>query len=180
MNIVSIFERSKDCLYAVKYDESELDALEFLQETWSDAEELRKFFIQFKKDYEAYYGKAKISSIVEKAIEDADTLFETLFELAEDEAGKHLSKFFKPLNNKEAGKSYELQQLKAYGTLSNSFLRVYAIRYGTSYVITGGAIKLTDWMKDRDHTKKELYKLNLVRDYLQEKGEEGEFVYLDM
>ncbi|WPR77039.1 hypothetical protein [Algoriphagus sp. NG3] len=180
MNIVSIFERSKDCLYAVKYDDSELDALELLQEYWSDKYELRKFFIHYKKDYEAYYGKAKISSIVEKAIEDADLLFETLFELAEDESGKHLSEFFKPLHNKEAGKAYELQQLKAYGTSNNSFLRVYAIRYGTSYVITGGAIKLTDQMKDRKHTKKELYKLNLVRDYLQEKGEEGEFVYLDL
>lgn len=98
-------------------------------------------------------------------------IFETLFELAEDESGKHLSEFFKPLHNKEAGKSYELQQLKAYGTLSNSFLRVYAIRYGTSYVITGGAIKLTDQMSQRDHTKKELYKLNLVRDYLKEHGD---------
>lgn len=180
MKIVSIFEHSKDCLYAVKYDESELDALEILQKSWEDPEELRKFFIQYKKDYEAYYGKARISSIIEKTIEDADTLFETLFELAEDESGKHLSEFFKPLHNTEAGKAYELQQLKAYGTLSNSFLRVYAIQYGTSYVITGGTIKLTDQMKDRKHTKDELYKLNLVRDYLQEKGEEGEFVYLDI
>lgn len=61
MNIVSIFERSKDCLYAVKYDESELDALEILQEYWEDPEELRKFFIQYKQDYEAYYGIARIS-----------------------------------------------------------------------------------------------------------------------
>ncbi len=44
--------------------------------------------------------------IVDKAIDDADLLFETLFELAEDETGKHLSEFFKPLHNKEAGKAY--------------------------------------------------------------------------
>ncbi|WP_075351243.1 hypothetical protein [Algoriphagus marinus] len=180
MNIVTIFERSRDCLFAVKYDDNKLDALEILQETWSDPEELRKFFIQYKKDYEAYYGKARISSIVEIAIDDADLLFETLFKLAEDESGSHLGEFLKPLHNKEAGKAYDLQQLKGYGTLNNSFLRVYAIRYGNSYVITGGAIKLTDQMKDRKHTKDELYKLNLVRDYLQEKGEEGEFVYLDI
>ncbi|MDR7130176.1 hypothetical protein J2X69_002524 [Algoriphagus sp. 4150] len=180
MNIVSIFERSKDSLYAVKYDEEPLDALELLQEYWSDPEELHKFFKKYKKDYEAYYGKAKISQIVEKAIDDADLLFEALFKLAEDESGKHLGEFFKPLHNKEAGKAYELQQLKAYGRLSNSFLRIYAIRYGNSYVITGGAIKLTDQMKDRKHTKEELYKLNLVRAYLKEHGEEGEFVYLDI
>jgi len=180
MKIVSIFERSKDCLYAVMYEGVELDALEILQEKWSDPEDLRTFFKQYKRDYEAFYGKASLSQIVEKAIEDADALFENLFELAEDESGKHLSKFFKPLHNKEAGTVYELQQLKAYGTQSNSFLRIYAIRYGNSFVITGGTIKLTDQMKDRSHTKDELYKLNLVRDYLKEKGEEGEFVYLDI
>lgn len=111
---------------------------------------------------------------------NADLLFEKLFELAEDESGEHLSHFFKPLHNKEAGTVYELQQLKAYGTSSNSFLRIYAIRYGNAYIITGGAIKLTDQMKDRAHTKAELYKLDLVRDYLDKKREEAEFVYLDL
>jgi hypothetical protein len=180
MRIVSIFERSKDCLFAVKYEGSDLDALELLQEKWSDPLWLHAFFKEFRQDYENYYGKASLSQIAEKAVDDADKLFETLFKLAEDESGKHLSEFFKPLHNKEAGTAYDLQQLKAYGTLSNSFLRIYAIRYGNSYVITGGAIKLTDLMKQRRHTKQELYKLDLVRDYLQEKGEEGEFVYLDI
>lgn len=180
MKIVSIFERSKTCLYAVKYKDSQQDALEILQDQWSDPEELRKFFVQYKKDYEAYYGKARVSDIVEKAIGDADLLFERLFDLAQDESGEHLSHFFKPLHYKEAGTVYELQQLKAYGTSSNSFLRIYAIRYGSSYVITGGAIKLTDQMKDRAHTKAEIYKLDLVRDYLKEKGEDAEFVYLDL
>lgn len=180
MKIVSIFERTKDCLFAVKYEGSDLDALELLQEKWADPLDLREFFKQYKQDYENYYGKASLSQIVEKAIDDADALFETLFKLAEDESGKHLSEFFKPLHNKEARTAYELQQLKAYGTLNNSFLRIYAIRYGDSYVITGGAIKLTDQMKDRKHTKEELYKLDLVRGYLKEKGEDGEFVYLEI
>lgn len=180
MEIVCIFERSKDRLYAVKYKDSERDALEVLQDNWSNPEELRKFFIQYKRDYEVYYGKAKVSAIVEKAIDDADLLFEKLFELAEDESGEHLNHFFKPLYNNEAGTAYELQQLKAYGTSSNSFLRMYAIRYGDSYVITGGAIKLTDQMKDRTHTKAEIHKLDLVRDYLKEKGKDAEFVYLNI
>jgi hypothetical protein len=180
MKIVSIFERTKDCLFAVKYEGSDLDELELLQEKWADPLDLREFFKQYKQDYENYYGKASLSQIVEKAIDDADALFETLFKLAEDESGKHLSEFFKPLHNKEAGTAYELQQLKAYGTLNNSFLRIYAIRFGNSYVITGGTIKLTNLMKQRRHTQLELYKLDLVRDYLQEKGEEGEFVYLEI
>lgn len=111
---------------------------------------------------------------------NADLLLEKLFELAEDESDGHLSHFFKPLHNKEAGTVYGLQQLKAYSTSGNSFLRIYAIRQGNAYIITGGAIKLTDQMKDRTHTKTELYKLDLVRDYLDKKGEEAEFVYLDL
>jgi hypothetical protein len=180
MKVVSIFERSKDCLYVVMYEGSEQDALEVLQEKWADPEDLRMFFKQYKRDYEAYYGKASLGQIVEKTIDDADALFENLFELAKDESGKKLSEFFKPLHKKEAGTVYELQQLKAYGAHSNSFLRIYAIRYGDSFVITGGAIKLTGQMKDRRHSKEELYKLNVVSQYFQEKGEKGEFVYLDI
>lgn len=180
MKIVSIFARSTDCLFAVKYEGSDLDALELLQEKWANPLGLHAFFKKYKQDYEKYYGKATLRQIVEKAIDDADKLFETLFKLAEDETGKNLSEFFKPLDNKEAETVYELQQLKSYGILSNSFLRIYAIRYGNAFVITGGAIKLTKQMKDRKHTQEELYKLNLVRDYLQEKREEGEFVYLDI
>ncbi|MFT7381131.1 MAG: hypothetical protein ACI9Z3_001013 [Roseivirga sp.] len=179
MNIVSIFEHSKDCLYAVLYEGEALNALRNLQKQWSDYEELRKFFIQYKRDYEAYYGKGKTNEIVEKTVDDADNLFEWLFELAEDETGNNLNQFFKPLHNKEKDTVYDLQQLKAYGNQHNSFLRVYAIRYGNSFVITGGAIKLTDGMIERPHTKAELYKLDLVKKYLEE-GEDAEFVYLDI
>lgn len=179
MNIVCIFERTKDCLYAVKYEGQELDALEFLQQEWSDIERLRKFFKQYKRDYDAYFPKASIPQIVEKTIDDADLLFELLFDLAETESGKDLGSFFKPLENQEIGTAYELQALKAYGPLSRSFLRIYAIRYGKSFVITGGAIKLTGKMQDRPHTKTELYKLQLVKNYLSQ-SEEAEFVYLDI
>jgi hypothetical protein len=180
MKIISIFERSKASLYAVKYEGEDLDALQLLQEKWSDLEELRNFFKKFKQDYESYYGNFSLSKIVEKVINDADELFGKIYALAEDESGKHFSEIFKPLYNKEVGTVYDLQQLKAYGAFSNSFLRIYAVRYRNSIVITGGAIKLTAKMQDRKHTKDELFKLNIVRDYLQEKGDEGEFVYLDI
>lgn len=55
MKIISIFELSKGSLFAVKYEEEDLDALEVLQEQWSDVEFLREFFKKFKKDYENYY-----------------------------------------------------------------------------------------------------------------------------
>lgn len=179
MKIVSIFELSKESLFAVKYEGEDFDSLEILQEQWSDVEILRDFFKKFKNDYEKFYPKTKINQLVERTIADADALFELLYDLAEDKSGKSLGQFFKPLDNREK-EEYPLQALKAYGTQSNSFLRIYAIRFGTCFVITGGAIKLTHKMEDRPHTKIELYKLEWVQKYLSEKGEAPEFVYLDL
>lgn len=50
-----------------------------------------------------------------------------------------------------------------------SWIRLYAIRIAKHlYVITGGAIKLTQYMKEREHTKLELQKMNRVVEFLKE------------
>ncbi|EON75746.1 hypothetical protein ADIS_3778 [Lunatimonas lonarensis] len=64
----------------MKYEGEEMDALGILQAQWSDVEFLREFFKKYKKDYENYYPKAKLSKIVLQTIEDADDLFELLYE----------------------------------------------------------------------------------------------------
>ncbi|NEW80764.1 MAG: hypothetical protein GZ094_00135 [Mariniphaga sp.] len=51
------------------------------------------------------------------------------------------------------------------------WLRLYALRIDTNtYVITGGAIKLTHKMEGRLHTEKELIKLDKCRNYLKDQG----------
>ena len=46
-------------------------------------------------------------------------------------------------------------------------MRIYAIKLTTGvYIITGGAIKLTLKMDEREHTREELRKLELVRSFL--------------
>ena len=51
--------------------------------------------------------------------------------------------------------------------LGREKVRLYAIRLESGrYIITGGAIKLTATMQEREHTLEELNKLNRVRDYL--------------
>jgi hypothetical protein len=63
------------------------------------------------------------------------------------------------------------QKEKAYGTLRKSWLRVFAVRINPDlYVITGGAIKLTQLIQDRPHTLEQLTRLNQVRDYLRSFG----------
>ena len=48
---------------------------------------------------------------------------------------------------------------------------MYAIKLEPGcYVITGGAIKLTRTMQEREHTLKELQKMEQVRDLLMDKG----------
>ncbi len=61
------------------------------------------------------------------------------------------------------------------------WLRLYAIRIASDlFVITGGAIKLTKLMEEREHTQKELCKLDLVKNFLFDQGllDKEDFEYL--
>ena len=63
-----------------------------------------------------------------------------------------------------------LSREKAKGkrqTAHASWLRLYAIKLDKGiYLITGGAIKLTHLMSEREHTLNELKKMEMVRNYL--------------
>ena len=89
-----------------------------------------------------------------------------LMELGEND---DLDTLFRPLDNNETTESL-LQRDKA--RLKNrprhsSWLRIYAIRLSTgAYIISGGAIKLTYQMDEREHTRNELEKIEKVRNYL--------------
>ena len=101
--------------------------------------------------------------------------------MAEDVKSDALADFFKPLDNRESKSDpYDLQKLKARGEERKSFLRIYAVRYKGTIIITGGAVKLTDKMEDRPHTKNELNKLELVKAFLDKDDPDVEFCYLDV
>jgi hypothetical protein len=77
-----------------------------------------------------------------------------------------LDKIFVNLDNDQLG-IVELAKQKS----KRKWLRLYGLRIDSNtYVITGGAIKLTRLMKDRVHTQKELDKLEKCRNYLRELG----------
>ena len=93
-------------------------------------------------------------------------------------------KIFRPLDNNQAS-DVMLQKEKArlkrkYG--HSSWLRLYAIKLiQGNYIITGGAIKLTATMQEREHTRQELVKIDKVRRYLLEEGiidDEGFIEYI--
>ena len=80
-----------------------------------------------------------------------------------------LDKIFRPLEN---SRTSEMLLGKEKARLRNtprhaSWLRIYAIKLEPGvYVITGGAIKLTRTMQEREHTLVELARMEKVRRFL--------------
>lgn len=80
-----------------------------------------------------------------------------------------LDNYFRPLDNLRTLETL-LGKEKARPSRRKShpsWLRIYALKLGHGiFVITGGAIKLTFKMQEREHTTEELRKMEYVRNYL--------------
>lgn len=72
----------------------------------------------------------------------------------------------------------KLERDKGKGLVKNNWLRLYAIRIDKNFfVVSGGAIKLTKKMGDRNHTQLELDKLDLTKKYCQDGSDESFLAY---
>ena len=169
-------------LWAVKYDGEPDNELHRVFSEWTDPLWLDTFFTKHFQDLNNYFKVTSIEQAIDDTIEDADKL-QAVFLDFEGEP-EDLEKLFKPLNNAVTSPK-EMEKMKARGEKVNrhdSWLRIYAIRLTDGkYIITGGTIKLTLEMKDRDHTLNELVKLDKVRRFLIEEGivdDEGFIDYL--
>jgi hypothetical protein len=123
---------------------------------------------------EAYGYPISAENAAEELMEEADDLMELLVMLAKKQLpGTNLQHVFKPLDNRQSNFT-ELQLSKASAkskTRRNPKLRIYAVRIGeNTYVVTGGAIKLTNRMDERPHTQRQLRKLISVKDWLKREG----------
>jgi hypothetical protein len=132
----------------------------------------------------SFIGGISIEQAVRETLEDVRALENKLMKLAElsttNTGDIGLDDLFKDLHN---GIAVELSPTKAYGINRNrnSWLRLYAIKLGKNvYIITGGAIKLTKTMGEREHTRFELTKLKKCQDYLKETGVCDEFGLKDI
>lgn len=97
-----------------------------------------------------------------QTMEDRDELACIIMDISPD---ANLDRFFRPLEN---NRSSEMILGKEKGRPHRrSWLRLYAIKLSVGiYVITGGAIKLTRTMQEREHTLQELEKMEKVRNFL--------------
>jgi hypothetical protein len=189
MKIVTIFETVKGCLLSVRYDAYDSDEFKRIMRNWNDAEYLENYFEEHKGDLQnGYLRDMTIDEAIEITIFDANELESTLIEIAKkgikDETNT-LQTLFEPLHRKEKT-AYRIpthQKSKFKGYAQDSWLRIYAIRIAPNvFVITGGAIKLTPDMNERDHLLEELQKLEITRKFLEDNDlfDESDFEYLEL
>jgi hypothetical protein len=153
-------------LWAVRYDGESDNELFRLFEQWSDVMWLRSFFKENIEDLRSYFKITNINQAIEDTIEDNDRLAGVVMDISPD---ANLDLLFRPLDNNRTALDI-LEKMKARGERQRghaSWLRIYAIRLADGvYIITGGAIKLTATMQEREHTRKELQKIDQVRRFL--------------
>lgn len=157
-------------LWAVRYQGDNENALQKVMGQWNDAEWLADFFTQNFDDLVSYFKITKLDEAVYDTMEDSDELECLILDISPD---ANLDELFRPLEN---GRTSEMMLSKEKARLHNrprhaSWLRLYAIKLNPGiYVISGGAIKLTRTMQEREHTLIELEKLEKVRQYLVANG----------
>jgi DNA-binding PadR family transcriptional regulator len=162
MEIVTTFVPN---LYAFRLSEEGLDELERVLDEWEDPLFLFEFFTDNEADLK---GEFTIEEAVEKTRTEVKKFRKRMLELASSKPHK-LNHFFTNLDNLEY-RQVLLPRQKA----KQKWLRLYALKIedeeNTFYVITGGMIKLTLNMEDRDHGKHERTKLNRCKDFLKDNG----------
>jgi hypothetical protein len=169
MKIVRIFE-GQNCLLSFKYDNEDDDEYSRLFDLWNDTEYIYNFFEdnqEFLNDI--YWSEKSIDELVLTTIDLAGKFENTLLEYENieiEKQQKYLEEIFEPLSQSLYRES-SLTKSKS----KESWLRIYALKVNKSvFMITGGAIKLTQEMKDHELTNNELKKLEKCRNYLIDNG----------
>jgi hypothetical protein len=159
MKIVHIFAGK---IYSFQFDNETENELRRNIKLWNDAQYIYRFLKDNKNDIP---GNSTIERIAKLISDDSYKLYSLLYQLAVDET-QTLETLFKQLNNSE----YQYTLL-SYRKARRNYLRLYALKIDADcFVITGGAIKLTQFMEDRSHTNREILKLNRCKAFLNENG----------
>lgn len=169
-------------LWAVHFEGEDDNEFYKVFNNWTDVVWLTRFLQgEHRRTLNAYFKITDIKEAISDTIEDSERLRYIIMDISPE---TDLSKIFRPLDNNQAS-DVMLQKEKArlkrkYG--HSSWLRLYAIKLiQGNYIITGGAIKLTATMQEREHTRQELVKIDRVRRYLLEEGiidDEGFIEYI--
>lgn len=157
-------------LWAVRYDGNTDNALQLVFNQWNDPEWLWDFFTENISDLDTYFKITEVDQAIYDTMEDSNKLECLILDISPD---ANLDLLFRPLENH---RTVEMLLGKEKARIQNrkehiSWLRLYAIKLEPGhYIITGGAIKLTHAMSEREHTLRELTKMEKVRNLLIEQG----------
>lgn len=160
MKIVTTFVPG---LYAFQYEGNRMHELERVLEDWNNLEWLEEFFEEHLDDLP--YFNLDVEDAIYTTMEETKSLEDWLLSLKAAQ-NLELDSFFKPLRNSD----YSTLPLGAKKG-KRRWLRLYALKIDPGmYAITGGAIKLTRTMPERNHTRNEITKLERCKNYLKENG----------
>jgi len=173
MKLVSIFvsDDAEDGLWSILFDDESKSEFEKFFDLVNDIEWLHNFFDQNNADlYGGFFGSITMGVAVSRTLDEAEEMENALYDYSErgfEGNDGNLQHLFKPLNNFE----YTIStHQKSKARVRKGWLRLYAIRLAENcYLVTGGAIKLTQDMK-RDHLQYELNKLEQTKQFLRDTG----------
>jgi len=152
-------------LWAVKYDGDKTNIFDEVFSKWADVEWLKSFFNSNIADLDKYFNITDLDEAIFDTIVDAEQMESLILDINGEVS---LDEIFRPLENFRSSEM-SLSREKAKGARRNhpSWLRIYALRLQSDYyIVTGGVIKLTALMQEREHTLAELMNLNKVRNHL--------------
>ena len=153
-------------LWAVRYEGDADNILDVVFSQWDDVQWLRKFFKANIADLQSYFKISDVDVAIDITAEDSDVLQRKILDISPD---ANLDELFRPLNNMQTSEMTLDKEKANPKTLTHhrSWLRIYALKLSDGcYIITGGAIKLTRTMQEREHTLQELLHQEQVRNFL--------------
>lgn len=173
MKFVSIFG-DEDCLLSVKGDHEKFSEFDKVFRHWTDIEYLDTFFTTHEIDLKRpFWEGISVGQAIIETRNEAIKFRQHLRRISKKVPSERLVlllRLFQPLKKNQTSLSF-LEKKKAYGLSNKTWLRIYALKFGEDkYVITGGAIKLTDNMSEREHTREELRKLEACKRFIIDEG----------
>ena len=154
MKIVRIFAEQLFAFHYVNEEDNEMDRL---MDLWTSVSYLQTF---------ANTNKVlKVYEFIDEILKDAEQIQDFLEKLNQNK--QPYGFYFEPLQASEQTKLLALQK----GKIKQNQLRYYAIKLDDNcFVITGGAIKMSQKMQEHMDTDNELKKLNAARTFLNKNG----------
>lgn len=150
MEVVRIFA---DNLFAFHYDNAIDNEYDRLMDLWTDVSFLKAFAEKNNID--------DANEFINNILQDAEQIQDFLEDLSQNR--KPYRYYFEPLQNSQQNKLLAFQK----GKIKRNRLRYYAIKLDDNcFVITGGAIKMSQKMQEHPDTINELSKLKAAKAYL--------------